>query len=89
MKKGEQSWTALHSDNNQYLIFDLDRMMMVTKIATQGRPLHDDYVLEFAVSYGSNGFDYADYKTSSGDIKVRIFLPLPSRNFSWTLLVLQ
>lgn len=67
--EGEQSWTALHSDNNQYLIFDLDRMMMVTKIAIQGRPLHDDYVLEFAVSYGSNGFDYADYKTSSGDIK--------------------
>lgn len=45
--------------------------MMVTKIATQGRPLHDDYVLEFAVSYGSNGFDYSDFKTSSGNVKVR------------------
>lgn len=45
--------------------------MRINGIATQGRPLNDDFVYEYALSYGSNGFDYADYKTSSGTIKVR------------------
>jgi len=70
-KIGEQTWTAAHSDNSQFLIFDLDQTMRVTAIAIQGKPTHDDFVLEFAISYGSNGFDYADYKTSSGNVKVR------------------
>lgn len=68
---GELSWTASHSDNSQYLIFDLDQTMRVTAIAIQGKPAHDEFVLEYAISYGSNGYDYADYKTSSGNVKVR------------------
>ncbi|XP_065217760.1 neurexin-4 isoform X3 [Planococcus citri] len=67
---GEQSWTASHSDSSQYLIFDLGRVMKVRSIETQGRPTQDDCVLEYTISYGSNGYDYADYKTSSGYIKV-------------------
>ncbi|XKL68715.1 hypothetical protein PGB90_006484 [Kerria lacca] len=67
---GKQSWTASHSDNNQYFIFDLDHIMRINHISTQGRPLHDDFVSEYTLSYGSNGLDYADLKTSSGNVQI-------------------
>lgn len=73
--KGKQSWTASHSDNNQYFIFDLDHIMRINHISTQGRPLHDDFVSEYTLSYGSNGLDYADLKTSSGNVQVRLRRP--------------
>nr|CAI5863793.1 unnamed protein product [Callosobruchus analis] len=41
--------------------------MNVTRIWTQGRSHTSEYVMEYTISYGTNGQDYADYKESGGD----------------------
>lgn len=69
---GVNAWSAQSSDFDQYLIIDLGQPMNVTGIASQGRAHGTEYVLEYAISYGSNGLDYADYKDSGGNVKVRI-----------------
>ncbi|CAG9837466.1 unnamed protein product [Diabrotica balteata] len=65
---GGNAWSAHDSDFDQYLIFDLGQVMNVTRIWTQGRPHSNEYVMEYRISYGSNGLDYADYKEAGGDI---------------------
>jgi len=70
-KTGGSSWSAQNSDFFQYLIIDLGTVMNVTGIATQGRRYAKEFVMEYAVSYGTNGRDYADYKSSDGNIKVQ------------------
>uniref|UniRef100_A0A1Y1LGW4 F5/8 type C domain-containing protein n=1 Tax=Photinus pyralis TaxID=7054 RepID=A0A1Y1LGW4_PHOPY len=71
---GGNAWTAHTSDFEQKLVFDLGQVMNITRIWTQGRTHSNEYVMEFSVSYGSNGFDYTDYKEPGGDVRVRIFL---------------
>lgn len=66
-----KAWTAAKSDFVQQLIIDLGQVYNVTRIATQGRPLSPEFVQEYTISYGTNGQDYADYKDSGGNIKVR------------------
>jgi len=68
--KGGNAWTAASSDIDQQLILDLKRPMNVTAIATRGRPKSSEYVLEYAISYGTNGLDYSDYKEAGGNVKV-------------------
>lgn len=50
---------------------DLGGTKQVTRVETQGRPHSSEYVMEYGVSYGSNGLDYADYKEPGGNTKVR------------------
>ncbi|XP_046386690.1 neurexin-4 isoform X1 [Ischnura elegans] len=64
------AWTAASSDFDQYLIIDLGQVMNVTGVSTQGRPHTSEYVMEYGISYGSNGYDYADYKAPDGNIKM-------------------
>lgn len=47
--------------------------MNVTRVWTQGRPFTKEYVMEYRISYGTNGLDYTDYRESGGDIRVSIF----------------
>ncbi|KAL1140158.1 hypothetical protein AAG570_000090, partial [Ranatra chinensis] len=65
-----KAWTASSSDFDQALIVDLGQIMMVTAIATQGRPHSMEYTMEYIISYGSNGLDYAVYKDPSGNAKM-------------------
>lgn len=44
--------------------------MNVTGIATQGRNSPKEFVMEYGISYGSNGLDYADYREVDGSTKV-------------------
>uniref|UniRef100_A0A8D8V989 Neurexin-4 n=2 Tax=Cacopsylla melanoneura TaxID=428564 RepID=A0A8D8V989_9HEMI len=67
---GVNAWSAQSSDFDQHLIFDLGTPMNITGIATQGRAHGTEYVLEYAISYGSNGLDYADYKDAGGNVKM-------------------
>lgn len=36
-----------------------------------GRPHSSEYVIEYSISYGTNGYDYVEYKDPDGNIKVR------------------
>ena len=44
--------------------------MNVTGIATQGRNSPKEYVMEYGISFGSNGLDYAAYREIDGSTKV-------------------
>lgn len=67
---GDYAWTAESSDFGQYLIVDLGQVMRINQVATQGRRHSNEYVEEYSISYGSNGFDYTEYKESAGNVKV-------------------
>ncbi|KAG5881355.1 hypothetical protein JTB14_037097 [Gonioctena quinquepunctata] len=64
---GGNAWSSQDNDFDQYLIFDLGQVMNITRIWTQGRPHSNEYVMEYRISYGTNGLDYADYKESGGN----------------------
>ena len=44
--------------------------MNITSIATQGRAHQNEFVMEYSISYGTNGRDYVSYKDPDGNIKV-------------------
>ncbi|KAL2720327.1 neurexin-4 isoform X2 [Vespula squamosa] len=68
---GGNAWTASSSDFGQYLTIDLGQVMNITAVATQGRAHKNEYVMEYGISYGTNGLDYVDFKEESGNTKVR------------------
>lgn len=43
----------------------------VTHIALQGRPHSNEFVTEYAISYGITDLEFADYKEPGGNIKVK------------------
>ncbi|XP_017770023.1 PREDICTED: neurexin-4 isoform X1 [Nicrophorus vespilloides] len=67
---GGNAWTSESSDFDQQLIIDLGQVTNVTRIWTQGRAHSSEYVMEYTISYGSNGLDYADYKEPGGNIRM-------------------
>ncbi|XP_017763103.1 PREDICTED: neurexin-4 isoform X1 [Eufriesea mexicana] len=67
---GGNAWTASSSDFGQYLIVDLGQVMNVTAAATQGRAVQNEYVMEYGISYGTNGLDYVDFKEEDGNVKM-------------------
>ncbi|XP_076761850.1 neurexin-4 isoform X3 [Xylocopa sonorina] len=67
---GGNAWTASSSDFDQYLIIDLGHIMNITAVATQGRPVQNEYVMEYGISYGTNGLDYVEYKEEDGNFKM-------------------
>lgn len=50
--------------------------MNVTGIATQGRNSPKEYVMEYGISFGSNGLDYAAYREIDGSTKVSLMRTL-------------
>ncbi|XP_053986437.1 neurexin-4 isoform X1 [Hylaeus anthracinus] len=67
---GKNAWTASSSDFGQYLIVDLGQVMNITAVATQGRAVHNEYVMEYGISYGTNGLDYVHFKEEDGNVKM-------------------
>ncbi|XP_014218966.1 neurexin-4 isoform X2 [Copidosoma floridanum] len=67
---GPNAWTAHSSDFSQYLTIDLGQTMNITAISTQGRANNNEYVMEYGISYGTNGLDYVDFKDSDGSVKM-------------------
>ncbi|KAK9504052.1 hypothetical protein O3M35_010488 [Rhynocoris fuscipes] len=65
-----KAWTASYSGFDQALIVDLGQTMRVTSIETQGRPHSSEYTMEYSISYGTNGLDYAYYKEQGGYTKM-------------------
>ncbi|RZF46692.1 hypothetical protein LSTR_LSTR002555 [Laodelphax striatellus] len=67
---GVHAWTAGNSDLDQYLIIDLGQQMKISLVSIQGRRHSSEYVMEYSISYGANGRDFADYKEAGGNIKM-------------------
>ncbi|KAL9974957.1 hypothetical protein ACROYT_G012069 [Oculina patagonica] len=55
-------WSALTSDNNQWLQVDLQQRTRVTGIATQGRHDADQWVTEYKLQYGEDEQTFKFYR---------------------------
>lgn len=59
------SWLPIYLDIGQWIHVDLGNVTMVTKIATQGSPIAEQWVSEYMVSYSINGGYFSTYQTDS------------------------
>lgn len=67
---GASSWSAGQNDENQWIQIDLDKILTLTKIVTQGRHNSDQWVKSYLVSYSLDGQTFQNYKIDGAD-KVR------------------
>ena len=67
---GASSWSAGQNDEDQWIQIDLNKILTLTKIATQGRHNYDQWVKSYLVSYSSDGQTFQNYKNNGAD-KVR------------------
>ena len=56
------AWSALINDLNQWLQVDLGRFTTVTRVATQGRNQHHQYVTKYRIQYSDDGVTFHLYK---------------------------
>ena len=65
------SWSAGSLNERQWLQIDLGKEMVVTKIATQGRPGtdYDQWVKSYKVLFSSDGTNWEEVK-ENGSVKV-------------------
>ena len=59
---GATAWAAGQNDQNQWIQVDLGEQKIVTKIATQGRNNHEQWVTSYVVSYSLNGQTFNQYQ---------------------------
>lgn len=64
------SWSVRHRNNRQWLQVNFQEIYRIRGIATQGRQDANQWVKNYALSYGLNGADFAPYK-ERGRVKVR------------------
>ena len=60
------SWSAKVNDLNQWLQVDLKETTRVTRIATQGRNAHSQWVTQYKLQYGEDGRIFKFYR-QNGD----------------------
>ena len=56
------AWSALKSDLSQWLQVDFGTYTRVTRVATQGRHGHNEWVLMYKVHYSDDGVTFHPYK---------------------------
>ena len=68
---GEQkaAWCAQENDENQWLQVDCGGMVLVTRVAVQGRGDEANWVTSYTLSYSHNGEEFLVYE-ENGEAKV-------------------
>ena len=66
------SWSARISDVSQWLQVDLSSDTRVTRVATQGRNGHNEWVTKYKLQYSDNGVTFQFYK-EVGDTSAKVF----------------
>ena len=54
-------WSALRNDTTQWLQVDLGSFTKVTRVATQGRNGHDQWVTKYKLQYSDDGLSFHMY----------------------------
>ena len=74
-------WSALINDFNQWLQVDLGSYIRVTRVATQGKDGHDQWVSRYRLQYSNDSvsFNYVK-KTENSSAKVHLFSVLRLRD---------
>ena len=62
-------WLAGTWTLGEWLQIDLGKEKLLTKLATQGRPSFDQWVLSYKILFSSDGISWKEYK-ENGDVKV-------------------
>ena len=63
------SWSSGSNAIGQYLQIDLGKERVVNKIATQGRPSFDQWVISYKLMFSSDGANWNEYE-NNGVVKV-------------------
>lgn len=63
--KGYGSWVASANNGKQWLQIDFGELVLVTKVATQGRQDANQWVTKYTLSYSVDGIHWAKYKENS------------------------
>ena len=58
-------WSSRPCDLNQWLQVDLGTYTIVTRVATQGRNGHDQWVTSYRIEYGNDGVNFHFYREPS------------------------
>ena len=66
-------WSALTNDLNQWLQVDLGSYTRVTRVATQGRNGHNEWVAKYMLQYSDHGTTFL-YHKDAGDSAPKVFL---------------
>ena len=66
------SWSSRLCDLNQWLQVDLGSYTIVTRVATQGRNGHDQWVTSYRVEYGNDEVHFHFYQ-EPGDSSPKVF----------------
>lgn len=59
------AWSARSNDRKQWLQITFERLMRITKIATQGRQDTSQWVTQYYLSYSQDVIIFTDYKAKS------------------------
>ena len=74
-KKG--GWSSRPCDLNQWLQVDLGSYTIVTRVATQGRNAHDQWVTSYRIEYSNDGVNFHFYQ-EPGDSSPKVFFTASS-----------
>ena len=55
------SWSSLLNDNSQWLQVDLQQTTRIAGIATQGRNAYNQWVTQYKLQYGEDGYTFKFY----------------------------
>ena len=61
-KSKDGAWSALRGDEHQWLQVDFRSYTTVTRVATQGRYYHNEWVLKYKIHYSVDGMTFQEYK---------------------------
>lgn len=67
-------WSSRPCDLNQWLQVDLGSYTIVTRVATQGRNSHNQWVTSYRIEYGNDGVNFHFYQ-EPGDSSPKVFVP--------------
>jgi len=76
------SWSARDLDQNQWLQIDIgSQYTKVTRVATQGRSDHAQWVTKYMLQFSNGGGDFKDYKQQY-HTTYKVNAPNPSKRWS-------
>ncbi|EDO38301.1 predicted protein, partial [Nematostella vectensis] len=71
------AWVSNYGPFGQWIQIDFQRLVIVTKVQTQGRYRHDQWITSFTISYSLYGTNWSVYQEGGVDM---VFVGVTSRH---------
>ena len=69
-----RGWVARKNNKNQWIEAEFQSNSKITGVQTKGRGDHDQWVIEYKISYSTNGDDWSVYANDDGKEKANLFV---------------